>query len=141
MISNTPGWVVWHRHPSQLSHNWNARLAESEICTQKKLIALFEKANIDREVLRLFFQRCMEHGRSLYLDGFRREGIELMSIAWNRGYTEHSGPLLERVLASYFGTKVTLSARRFISELKRSGLRDLAAASGLLGHGSRIERN
>jgi len=122
-ISNTPAWVVWRRHSHQMSQNLDARVVASQVCSHRKLIALIEKANGDRDIHRLFFQRCMRLGRSLYLNGFRREAIEVMSIAWNRGYTEHNGPLLESVLANYLGTKVVLSARSFIGEIKRGGLR------------------
>jgi glycosyltransferase involved in cell wall biosynthesis len=141
-ISNTPAWVVWHRHSLQMSQNLGAkclriwrqeelalanlnrsRVVASQVLSHRKLIALIEKANGDRDILLLFFQRCMRLGRSLYLNGFRREAIEVMSIAWNRGHTEHNGPLLERVLANYLGTRVVLSARSFIGEIKRGGLR------------------
>jgi glycosyltransferase involved in cell wall biosynthesis len=141
-ISNTPGWVAWHRHSHQMSQKLEVRQVASQVYSHKKLIALIEKADADRDILWLFFQRCMRLGRSLYLNGFRREAVEVMSIAWNRGYTEHNGPLLESVIASYLGTKVTLSARSFMGEMKRGGLRRLAAAASVLpGNGSRIGRN
>src|SRR5262249_29976897 len=118
MISNAPGWVVWRRHSAQLSHNMNARLVASRLCGHRKLIALIENA-ADRDLLPLFCQRCITEGRRFYLNGFRREAIELMSIAWNTGY---NGPLLENICTKCFGMTATLSARNFLGELKR-GLR------------------
>jgi glycosyltransferase involved in cell wall biosynthesis len=121
MISQTPGWVVWHRHFDQMSQKLNARLVACQLCGHRKLIALIEKTG-DRDILLLFFQRCISLGRNLYLNGYRREAIEIMSIAWNRGYLEYNGPLLEKVFARYLGITATLSVRRFIHEIKRAAL-------------------
>jgi glycosyltransferase involved in cell wall biosynthesis len=118
-ILNTSGWVVWHHHSHQHSKNLNLRLATSHLRMHIKLMSLMEQNTYDRETIQLFLQRCMAVGRGLYLNGFRDEAIELFSIAWNRGYTEHNGPRIERMLAKYCGTKITLSARSIIGKMKR----------------------
>jgi glycosyltransferase involved in cell wall biosynthesis len=125
-ISNNPGWVVWHRHLDQASNKLDVRLVASQVYAHKKLIGLIEKFDPPRDILPLFLQRCMRLGRYLYLNGFRHEGIEVMSIAWNRGHTKHNGPLLENILANCLGTKATLSTRSFLARAKRYGVRAIS---------------
>ena len=98
----------------------NARSAASQVRYHNKLITLAEKINCDREIILLFLWRCMAVGRSFYLRGFRHEATELFSIASSRGYTEHSGPHLESMLAKYVGTKMTLYARSLMGHIKRT---------------------
>jgi hypothetical protein len=45
--------------------------------------------------------------------------MELFSIAWSRGHTEHVGPRVEQILARIIGTPKTLSARSVTGRLKR----------------------
>jgi glycosyltransferase involved in cell wall biosynthesis len=122
MISNTPGWVVWHNQtdPRRVSQSLNSKSIAGQLRTHTKLISLMQEANCDRESVLLFLRRCMRVGRTAYLNGFYREAAELFSIAWDRGYTEHYGPRIETILAKLFGTTNTLSARTFIGKMKRN---------------------
>jgi hypothetical protein len=121
-ISNIPGWIVWHHHSRQMSQRPSLRLAASQVYSHTKLIDLIERTDGDPDILLAFFERCMRLGRDLYLSGFRREAIEILSIPWSRGYTKHNGPFVESVLANYLGAQVVLSARSFVSDIKRRAL-------------------
>jgi len=125
-ISNNPGWIVWHRHPDQMSQKPDIRLASSQVYSHKKLIDLIESSDAPRDIRKLFLQRCMREGRYLYLNGFYREAVEIMSIAWNRGHTEHNGPFLESIVANCLGTKAALSTRSFLAKAKRYSARPTA---------------
>src|SRR5262249_26289953 len=81
------------------------------------LVALIEKAKIATPSS-AFCHRCITKGRRFYLNGFRREAIALMSIAWDRGYREYNGPLLENVFAKCFGV-TSYPIQRGASSVKR----------------------
>jgi len=120
LVSNAPGWVVWCHHsgPERMSH-LSVRFARGQVRYHQKLLRLLEEHNCDPETVRLFFHRCIEVGRFLYLNGFHQEAVELCSIAWTRGYREHPGPKAEKLLARIFGPERTLATREFVQHVKR----------------------
>jgi glycosyltransferase involved in cell wall biosynthesis len=121
MISNAPGWVVWHDHdgPGRLTR-MRPQTAKSMVRANAKYIEIVESINFDRGLLDDVLRGCMRDGRSLYLNGYLNEAKELFSLARRKGCKIHYGPRMESLLAAGLGTEKTLAARRSIGRLKRA---------------------
>jgi glycosyltransferase involved in cell wall biosynthesis len=121
VISNAPGWVVWHHHDSSgRLARLNPRSAASIVRTDAKYLDIVESERFDEDTISNVLRRCMRDGRSLYLNGYVDEARQLFSMARQRGYTVHQGPSMESALAAGFGTENVLAARTALGRLKRS---------------------
>lgn len=121
LISNAPGWVVWHDHNSaERLGRLNPRSAASIVRANTKYLNIVESKGLDEGTISNVLQLCMRDGRSLYLNGYLDEARQLFAIARDRGYTVHPGPSIEGMLAAGFGTENILAARKTLGRLKRS---------------------
>jgi glycosyltransferase involved in cell wall biosynthesis len=120
LISNAPGWVVWHDHDSsERLARLTPRVAASIVRTDAKYLDIVESKGFDDGTITNVLRRCMRDGRSLYLNGYIDEGRQLFSMARQRGYTVHQGSRIEGMLAAGLGTETVLAARKTLGRLKR----------------------
>jgi glycosyltransferase involved in cell wall biosynthesis len=121
MISNAPGWVVWHDHDSlERLTRMSTTSATSFVRAHAKYLDIVKSKNLDEDTINHVLRGCMRDGRTLYLNGYPSQARELFSMAQRMGYKTHHGPRMESILAASFGTEKTLAARRAIGRLKRS---------------------
>ncbi len=124
-ISDSPGWVVWQRHPGQTRGGGKGhRLAKSQVEMHKKILSLMESKQSDPATILMFHKRCASTARWLYLNGYTSEATDLFEMVRNKGHKAHHGPQFESILANVAGTKSTLSMRRKLTSLKSRLLRE-----------------
>src|SRR5262249_42770915 len=78
VISNAPGWVVWHDHdgPNRLTR-MSPKAVESSIRAYRKYIDIVESMTPDGNLMNVVLRNCMRDGRGLYLNGYLDEAGEL----------------------------------------------------------------